>query len=342
MPPLIVSYIYEGNGLEVRGEDLLKLTHLNVAFGRLMKDGSIHTEHLCRDGRTLSEWVSSYKKVNPALKVLLSIGSGDAEAFSVAASTAQGRETVARECARLVRENGLDGVDYDWEYPCCPSNRIAFSPEDRERFTLLCAEIRRALDGANERALFTIAAGAGDYYLDFTQMDRVAQYLDYVFLMTYDLRCGFHSLTGHHTNLYRSTGDLFRTSADGAVRAFRAAGVPAEKICLGAAFYSRQWNDVPDYYHGFLQYVNSNGGYGPDYTKIVREVLTSGAFQRYWDDEAKAPYLYDGHTFISYDDPDSLRAKCAYVREQGLAGVFAWEYNCDRTGTLLETLSGAL
>ena len=37
-------------------------------------------------------------------------------------------------------------------------------------------------------------------------------------------------------------------------------------------------------------------------------------------------------------DPDSLRAKCRYVREHELAGVMFWEYYSDTTGALLGTL----
>ena len=47
--------------------------------------------------------------------------------------------------------------------------------------------------------------------------------------MTYDMRGGFQTLTGHHTNLYTSTGDLFRISVDASVRLFTQAGVPREK-----------------------------------------------------------------------------------------------------------------
>ena len=75
-------------------------------------------------------------------------------------------------------------------------------------------------------------------------MDEVQEHLDYVLLMTYDMRGGFHTLTGHHTNLYTPTGDLFRISVDASVEIFRSAGVPADKIVIGAAFYSRMWRDT--------------------------------------------------------------------------------------------------
>ena len=63
-----------------------------------------------------------------------------------------------------------------------------------------------------------------------------------------------------------------------------------------------------------------------------------------WDDEAQAAFLWnaDQKIFISYEDPESLRRKCRYIREQKLAGVMFWEYYSDRSGVLLGTLAKAL
>ena len=44
---------------------------------------------------------------------------------------------------------------------------------------------------------------------------------------------------------------------------------------------------------------------------------TVGSLQ--FDESAKAPYIFDGSTFISYDDPESVAAKCEYIKEKGLA-----------------------
>ena len=63
-----------------------------------------------------------------------------------------------------------------------------------------------------------------------------------------------------------------------------------------------------------------------------------------WDSQAQAPYLWnkETRTFISYDDPESLRLKCAYIRDKGLAGTMFWEYSADKTGVLLDTLFTSL
>lgn len=206
--------------------------------------------------------------------------------------------------------------------------------------------MRQILDIEGEKDgrhyLLTIAAGADQYYLDGTEMNEAQKYLDWVQLMTYDMRGGFNALTGHHTNLYTPTGDLFRISVDTSVNMFVQAGVPREKIIIGAAFYSRMWENVPNINNGLHQRTVSSGGYGPMYTELALEYINKNGFVRYFDDEAKAPYLFDGQTFITYEDEESLRAKCAYLREQGLKGIMYWEYSCDQTETLLDTLRQSL
>ena len=101
---------------------------------------------------------------------------------------------------------------------------IASSPDDKRNFTLLLKTIREALDAKGSQDgrhyLLTIAAGADQYYVDGTEMAEVQQYLDFVQLMTYDMRGGFQILTGHHTNLYTPSGDLFRISTDASVNLF--------------------------------------------------------------------------------------------------------------------------
>jgi chitinase len=156
--------------------------------------------------------------------------------------------------------------------------------------------------------------------------------------MTYDMRGGFQILTGHHTNLYTPTGDLFRISVDASVRMFCGAGVPKEKIVIGAAFYSRMWNDVPDRNRGLYQMTPRAGGYGPDFTRLASDYIDRNGYTRYWDEEAKAPFLFNGASFITYDDEESLRHKCDYVKNSGLAGIMFWEYGCDATHRLLEAV----
>ncbi|WP_051507121.1 glycoside hydrolase family 18 protein [Saccharibacillus sacchari] len=340
-----VGYVGHNDLPDLDTEDLLKLTHINIAFGHVGND-AIVTDHL----NNMTE-IARLRKEHPSILILLSVGGWSAGGFSEAASTEAGRRRMAESSLAAIDAYDLDGIDLDWEYPCYGEAGIGADPADRENFTHLLRSIREAFDarGAvdDRHYLLTIAAGADQYYIDGTHMDEAQQYLDYVQLMTYDMRGGFQVLTGHHTNLHTPTGDLFRISVEASVNLFVHAGVPRSKIVIGAAFYSRMWKGVPNVNNGLHQMAATSGGYGPEFTELHDDYIDRNGFRRYWDDEAKAPYLYDGGTqdagtFITYDDKESIHWKCRYVIQEGLGGVMFWEYRCDRTGLLLEAIRAGL
>ena len=56
------------------------------------------------------------------------------------------------------------------------------------------------------------------------------------------------------------------------------------------------------------------------------------------------PYLYNAQTkvFVTYEDPQSLAAKCTYVTDHKLSGIMFWEYFNDSTGILLDAVHAGL
>lgn len=312
------------------------LTHIHVAFGNLTMEGDIVFDY-----HPFLKQMDQVRAWNPDIKIVLSVVPKEPDAFTVVSASEELRENVAKTCARLVSQDGFDGVDFDWEYPCVPSNGMNCTPEDRHNYTLLCEAAKRGMESVGGGSV-SVAAGADLYYIDSIEPERMAEVLDYVCLMTYDLKCGFHALSGHHTALYSSTGDVFRNSCDQALRLFESAGFPKEKLLMGAAFYSRKWEDVPDRYHGFLQLTKTGGGYGPNYDKLADEYINKNGYVRYWDDEAKAPFLFNGSTFISYDDEESLAHKCAYVKREDIGGIFYWCHSGDTKGVLLRRIAKEL
>lgn len=312
------------------------LTHIHVAFGNLTMEGDIVFDY-----HPFLKQMDQVRTWNPDIKIVLSVVPKEPDAFTVVSASEELRENVAKTCARLVSQDGFDGVDFDWEYPCVPSNGMNCTPEDRHNYTLLCEAAKRGMESVGGGSV-SVAAGADLYYIDSIEPERMAEVLDYVCLMTYDLKCGFHALSGHHTALYSSTGDVFRNSCDQALRLFESAGFPKEKLLMGAAFYSRKWEDVPDRYHGFLQLTKTGGGYGPNYDKLADEYINKNGYVRYWDDEAKAPFLFNGSTFISYDDEESLAHKCAYVKREDIGGIFYWCHSGDTKGVLLRRIAKEL
>lgn len=312
--------------------DVCKLTHINLAFG-LIKNGLLDMSQLTNIGL-----IEKFREWNPEIKIVLSVGGWGAGGFSEMAMTEEGRWNFARSCRAAVEEYGLDGIDIDWEYPCSDLAQIDADPRDRENFTALM----RSLRGQLGQRIVSIAAGAGEYFVRDTQMDKVAKIVDYVQIMTYDMRSGFFHQAGHHASLCSSEGDRSGLDTKQMVQLFNKNGVPKDKIVIGAAFYSRRWTGVPNVNNGLLQPAQSVGMSGPRYSDINDDYIIKNGFEQYWDADAQAAYLWNGEEFISYETPEAVSLKCAYVLEENLLGIMYWEHGCDTTGELLEAINSVL
>ncbi|MBB5193658.1 chitinase [Silvimonas terrae] len=328
--------------------DAERLTHICYAFANIHEGKVVlltsqdRTEGQARSEEGIAR-LHELRSVNPQLKLLISIGGWAADGFSDAALTAESREEFAQSAIDFMTQRSLDGIDLDWEYPSNDMASIKARPEDKHNFTLMLAALRQKLDALSDeqgrtgkaRYLLTIAAGAGQYYLDGVEMAEVARLCDFVNLMTYDYYNGWATRAGHHTNLYNTPGDPEGDSCQKSVDLFIANGLPAEKLVLGCAFYGRGLDGVGEAGLGAPGTPKSNTSI--DYDDIVGKLIPEGA-TRYWDDAAKAPWLLSGEMFVSYEDAESLGYKLAFIQERKLAGAFFWEYSQDHTDTLLSTL----
>jgi chitinase len=208
--------------------------------------------------------------------------------------------------------------------------------------------MRSALDAYgkenNKPMYLTAAVGAGIGCVKDMECDKIGQILDWINLMTYDMRAGDYAPAGHHTNLFAQTGNEDGQSGDLTVKQYAEAGIPVEKMVLGCAFYGRVWKKTA----GLNQPCESAATmpYTDLYWKCLhREQGDDGTgthpsgYVRYWDELAHAPYLYDGENHISYDDEESLKHKCKYVLDNNMTGIMYWEYGNDKTHRLLDTLT---
>ena len=136
------------------------------------------------------------------MKIVLSVGGWGADGFSHMAMTEEGRRKFARSCLDAVERYNLDGIDIDWEYPCSDAAGIGADPRDKENFTALLAALREYL---GKGRIVSVAVGASRRCIADTQMDKVAEIVDYVQLMTYDMVDGTRA--GHHAALGATKGD---------------------------------------------------------------------------------------------------------------------------------------
>ncbi|MDA0194996.1 MAG: glycoside hydrolase family 18 protein [Bacteroidetes bacterium] len=330
---VIIGYVPGFRGaIDENTIDANKLTHINYAFVNCI-DSLAVLSNLETDTANFRR-LNNLKKINPDLKILISIGGwGWSDYFSDAVLTPSSRLMFAQSNIQIVEDHNLDGVDIDWEYPGQRGQDNVFRPEDKENYTLMFKVIREELDKLSERTgktyLLTTAVGASQRYIDNTEMDKAQEYLDYVNLMTYDFYTSGDS-SGHHTNLYPPSNYDKDRSAHKTVDIFVAADVPVEKLVMGIAFYGRSWYIISGENRG-INMPNDSTARGGGYSFIKDSLVNQRGFTRYWDENAKAPYLFNSETnqLVSYDDEESVRYKCEYTIEKNMAGVMFWQYASD-------------
>lgn len=288
------------------------------------------------------------KQRNPGLKVLISLGGWTwSRGFSEAARP-ENRVAFVRSCidayilGNLPIADGaggagaaagvFDGIDIDWEYPVACGLSCG-RPEDRENFTALLAEFRRQLNAVRPGLELTVAVGAGIDKIRVTDPGQYHQYLDSILVMTYDFNGAWDPRTNHHSALFRpagepNTGDQASYNTDDALNAFIQRGVPASKLSIGIGFYGRGWTGVPNVNNGLYQ--NGRAATGTYEAGIEDyKVLKNLNWPRFRDSQAGAHWIFNGTTFWSFDDPQTVREKMLYARQMGLGGAFFWELSGD-------------
>jgi chitinase len=342
----VIAYIFPRDHVIQPGEIAArKLTRINYAFANI-QDGRIVVVNPA-DAPDLATLIA-LKKEHPSLQVLISVGGWLWSAnFSDAALTPESRSRFTESVVAFVEHYNLDGLDIDWEYPGQIGAGNRFRPEDGRDYTLLLSGIRRRFNREQRKLgrplLLTIAAGASDNFLEHTNMRQVARFVDTVNLMAYDYyEPGDEGITGNHAPLYTDPADPGHISADMSVRHFERAGVPARKIVLGVPFYGHIWGHVAPTNHGLFQTGSPVPNLFARYSDIEGTLLHQG-FIRYWDASASVPYLYNAQKeqFVSYEDPESLALKCAYIQRMHLGGIMFWEYGADASGALLDAIDHA-
>lgn len=323
----------------IRPADVDRIDTLVFAFAKLV-DGEVVLDAAAT--QRLHQ-LTALKADHPRLRVVVSVGGWGAGGFSEAAANAAGRQRFADSAVQLLLANHADGLDVDWEYPGHDAAGITASAHDRDNFTRLLIGLRSALDAASaahgDHYTLSIAVGDGPL-VSGVDIAAVNPSVDWFNLMTYDFVNSMTPTTGHHTGLHASA----RAPVDGrttarAVRQFRAAGVPARKLLIGAAFYGREFAGVEPDAHGLHQRYAHYQGEHP-WPQLKADFINKQGYVRYWDDAAQAPWLWNATTrhFITYDDPQSLTAKAAWVKAQGLGGIMYWQQEQDPQGELLDAL----
>ena len=310
--------------------------------------------------------IAELKQRFPHLKVLISL-EGRAADFAVDAKP-ENRQAFVASCVDTFLRGHLapgidagtlfDGIDIDWEYP---------RDEDAANYQALLNDLRQAMDSLRPGLRLSVAVGPSPRMYPGVDMAAVARTVDQIGLMNYDYNGPWQHTTGFIAPLFSDAPE--GTPAGGTVErtvlAYKAAGVPPSKLLLGLPFYGYGWHQVDatdDGLHQPGQAIRGDRPYSYLQTLISKDPLTAPQpasppppteaappatprvtpansttppdgtariFTVHRDTRSQAPWLFDGDTFWTYEDPTSIRFKVGFAIEQGLGGVMAWELGED-------------
>ncbi len=353
----IVSYIRTWELKKVNGKNVFwkaedirgdLLTDLNIGFAEIRNGADLFIRSLEWDDpfSNLFQELRKIKETYPSLRINLSIGGWGVDGFSDIGFYKELRERFVNNVINWVEKYDFDGVDIDWEYPVSGGGVIKSRPSDRENFTLIMQELKNSLDAIKDKTgknyTLSFAGGGFSEYLNWIEPSKLSKIVDYVNIMAYDFYGEWSKTTGHHANLYRSAYQPDNLSVDNAVNEYIDAGFQPERIVVGVPFFGKVWEGVKNQNHGLYQrYTKALYQDGIGYDDILN-LIPFYSLKKYWDETAKAPFLYNGDVWISYDNKDSLKLKINYIKESNLGGVMIWEYSYNMNAELLFLINESL
>ncbi len=247
---------------------------------------------------------------------------------------------------------------------------IYSTPADKENYVLLLQDLKKALSDQGVKIgksyELSVALPAPKKKLNLgIDIKKVFETVDFANIMTYDMRGAWDDTSGHQTGLYANPNDPTKgagLSIDESVKYLLSKGGKADKIVVGSAYYSRGWQKVskgPDAknpgLYGKAEQVTKDSDGTPargatneaplkpgdggrisgvwSYRSLDKLKAAYPGIKEYWDDIAKAPYLYNENTgaFFTYDNPKSISEKTNYVNKNNLGGMIAWMSSQDAT-----------
>ena len=218
------------------------------------------------------------------------------DAVLAAIGTSDARRAHINAILGLVRNNGYDGIDIDYE---------SLSAEDREIFTLFVEELAAALHAEGKLLSIAVHAktdDAGTWGGPAAQdWPRLGAAVDAFKIMTYDYHYGTSE-----------AGPIAPNTWINEVLAYAATVVPPAKTYAGIHFYGYEW-------------VGSSGT-GIEWREAVKTARQQAVTPQR-DESGEAWFTYDDGRFtVYYADAENLRVKLAAINaaHPDIAGIAIW------------------
>ncbi|XP_059612054.1 probable chitinase 10 [Phlebotomus argentipes] len=316
-------------------------THIVYGFAVLNRDTlTIKTHDSWADiDNRFYERVVEYKR--KGIKVTVAIGGWNdslGDKYSRLVRSPQARANFVRNVAEFIEKYGFDGLDLDWEYPVCWQVECDKGyPDEKQGFAELVKEL--AQEFRPRGWLLSSAVSPSKMVIDKGyDVPTLADYFDWIAVMTYDFHGHWDKQTGHVAPLYYYPGDTYDYfNANFSINYWIEKGAPPSKLVMGLPLYGQSFSLADAGKRG----VNEKS-YGPG---EAGEFTRAGGFLAYYeicqrtnnggwtvvrDPQGRiGPYAYKGSQWVSYDDVSEVRRKAQFIREMKLGGGMIWALDLD-------------
>jgi chitinase len=318
-PPWVSGYYvgYQKDLYPIADVDFAALTHLFV--GRIWpnNDGTLVTtfDIDAVNGPIFAKGAADAAHA-AGVKVVLMVGGAGVTSWSSAASATY-RTAFVSNLLNAMDAYHMDGLDLDWE---------PFYDTDEANMTALAQALRAARPGL----ILTVPVGWVNANFPDTTMAyyaSVASLFDQINIMSYGMAADWPGWVSWHSSALGGEGGDHPSSISSSVAYFLGTGVPSQRLGIGIGFYGECWQGVTGPLQtGGTEVADDNV---MSYTNIMASYYS--AARAHWDATAQVPYLGSSTAFgsqackfVSYDDPQSIAAKGAYVHQNHLGGTIIW------------------
>lgn len=317
---LTFAYLRDaGYGDNLVNRDYMKIDVINYSFGKI-----VNGELSVRSLENLQNVLRLRAKGVRIVIVIDGVSTNTREAFVQAASSEENREKLATSIANVIEQYQFDGVDLDWEFPN--------GTTEKNNFSLLVKRIREKLDESDRDLILSAAVRSGGYSTHYNLVE-LNKYLDYLHIMSYGMSGS--NTARHQSALMNSTYSSFSISSS--VNMYINGGMDRDKVVFGIPFYVKVGTLANPTLPALGQSLSNY--YSVGYSSFMATTFVQQNFVEYFDAAAQVYYAVGTTQFASYDNPESIRLKCEWAIENGIAGVMFWDYGHDQAGgTLLQAI----
>ncbi|KAF9894400.1 hypothetical protein FE257_007903 [Aspergillus nanangensis] len=329
-------------------------THVHFGFGEFSSDLQV----IIKDDHE-EQW-KAFLRADRDYRKILSFGGWE---FSNAPATSGlfrlavspgNRETFAENVVQFAVKNGLDGLDFDWEYPGATDieGSEPGQEDDGENYLEFLKLVREKLP---DNKSVSIATAASFWYLKGFPVKKMAPVVDYFIHMAYDLHgqwdvgrewsmegCPAGNCLRSHINSTQTYDSLAMVTK---------AGVPSHKIVVGVSSYGRSFKMADATCRGplctFLGERNDSpakpgrctetGGYISNF-EINEIIEEGGAIKSWYDEGTDTDYLvYDSVEWVAYMTDETKKRRRGQYEGLNCGGTTDWAIDLQGEGRRAST-----